>query len=230
MRHGSGLRSGLLRALRGAALALVLLPLLYLSAALAGSIIPANASWQEPEEGVTIFVETNGVHTWIVVPTVNAEMDWRPLVPIAHIRDQAPGRDHVGFGFGNREFYLNTPRWRDLTPGRAARALLGLGPALVHVYHQRAPVPSDTQRPIRITPEQYRRLTAFIVASFVRDAEGRTVPLIGSGYGDTDVFYEAHGRYNLFFTCNEWVGAALRTAGVRVGLWTPFTQSIMLRF
>ena len=68
-----------------------------------------------------------------------------------------------------------------------------------------------------------------IAGNFDVDATGRTMPLLGRGYGPADVFYEARGPYNAFFTCNEWTGEALRAAGVRMGIWTPFAQSIMLR-
>jgi uncharacterized protein (TIGR02117 family) len=209
---------------------LVLLPLLYLLGAVIGTVVPANWDWEEPPSGITIFVQTNGVHTWIAVPEVTPEMDWRPLVPADHIADPSLSEGYVAFGYGNREFYLNTPAWEDLTVGRALGAAFGNGPSLVHVYHERQPVPGKDQRPILVTPEQYLRLTAFLVASFDRTAEGRTIPLIGRGYGPSDVFYEARGGYNLYYTCNEWAGEALRTAGIRVGIWTPFTQSIMERF
>jgi uncharacterized protein (TIGR02117 family) len=217
--------------LGGKALAILAgLPILYLLAALLGSLIPANPGWQQPERGIRIFVETNDVHTWIVVPKVTADMDWRPIAPAAHVRDPAGAGDHVAIGYGNREFYLNTPAWSDLTVERALGAAFGSGPGLVHVYHERDPRPGRHHRPIILTREQYRRLTAFLLASFDRDANGRTIPLIGRGYGPLDVFYEARGGYNLFYTCNEWAGAALRNAGVRVGIWTPFSQSITARF
>jgi len=29
----------------------------------------------------------------------------------------------------------------------------------------------------------------------------------------------------MFYNCNEWTGAALRHAGVRMGLWTPLEQA-----
>jgi hypothetical protein len=56
------------------------------------------------------------------------------------------------------------------------------------------------------------------------------MPLLGRGYGPADVFYEARGPYNVFFTCNEWTGAALRAAGIRMGRWTPLSQSVTARF
>lgn len=209
--------------------AVVALPLLYLIAALVGGLIPANGSWHQPDEGVSVFVETNGVHIWIVVPTVTPEMDWRALVPARDLRSPEAAGNYVAIGYGNREFYLNTPAWKDLTVRRALGAALGTGPSLIHVYHERDPRPSENQRLILLTSDQYRRMAAFIAGSFDRTASGRTIPLIGRGYGRSDVFYEARGDYNLFYTCNQWAGEALRRAGVRMGIWTPFAQAITAR-
>lgn len=208
---------------------LVALPLLYLLAALVGGLIPANAGWEPPRQGVTIFVETNGVHTWIVMPAMRPEMDWRRLAPASDIGDPRRAGDHVAIGYGNRDFYLNTPAWKDLTLRRALGAAFGNGPSLLHVYHERGPAPSADRRPIVLSPAQYRRLAAVVASSFALGADGRTIALRGRGYGASDVFYEAKGSYNLFATCNEWSGAMLRAAGVRTGLWTPFAQSIMWR-
>jgi uncharacterized protein (TIGR02117 family) len=205
-------------------------PALYLVAALVGSLVPANASWREPPSGIEIFVRTNGVHTWIMVPTTTAEMDWRPLVPIGHIRDPRYAGNYLAFGYGNREFYLNTPRWEDLRLRTALTAAFGEGRSLMHVEHEWNPRADEDQRAFRISREQYRRLAAHILQSFERDRRGRTIPLLGRGYGPADAFYEARGPYNAFFTCNEWTGAALRAAGVRIGVWTPLSQSVMARF
>lgn len=209
---------------------LLALPLFYLVAAVIGGLIPANWGWQQPDHGIPIYVQTNGVHTWIAVPTVTPLMDWRPLMPANHIRAPELSGGYLAIGYGNREFYLNTPAWEDLTVERAVHAAVGNGPSLMHVYHERRPTPDEAQRPIVLSPDQYRRLVRFIEDSFDRNEKGRTIPLIGRGYGRTDVFYEARGGYNLYYTCNEWAGDALREAGVRVGIWTPFTQGIMWRF
>ena len=214
--------------IRGVA-ALAMLPLLYLAAAWMGGLIAANRNWQPPDHGILIFVETNGVHTWINVPAVSDGMDWRSIAPAAHLRDPARAGNYRAFGYGNREFYLNTPAWEDLTVRRALGAAFGNGPSLMHVYHARDPIAGPDRRPILLTPEQYRRLSRFILASFGRDGAGRSIPLIGRGYGEDDVFYEARGGYNLVYTCNQWTGAALRAAGVRMGLWTPFSRSVMMR-
>ena len=215
----------------GRGLAFILsLPLVYGLAALILGLVPANLSWREPDQGVDIFLRTNGVHTWIVVPKTNAIMDWRPYVPGEHLEDPRYGAaDHVAFGYGNREFYLNTPTWGDLSPRTAALALFGSGPSLLHVEHDHQPRPTDDTRPLTITPDQYRRLAAYIRARFELGPGGETRPLLGRGYNSWDMFYEARGGYSFVMTCNEWTGRALRHAGIRTGLWTPLAQSIMWR-
>jgi uncharacterized protein (TIGR02117 family) len=216
-------------ALRAAG-ALLAVPVLYFLAVLILGLIPANPGWREAKEGVTIFVRTNGVHTWIMVPKVTPEMDWRPLVPGAHLRDKSWGAgNHVALGYGNRTFYLETPTWGDLTMRNAFLAAFGQGRSLVHADHAHDPRPNEYQRPIILSRDEYRRLAGFLRAGFQLDAQGRTIPLIGRGYGASDMFYEAVGPYSAVYTCNQWTGRALRHAGVRMGLWTPLSQSIMWR-
>ena len=210
--------------------ALLALPLTYFLAALILGAIPANRGWTEPREGVTVFIRTNGVHTWIMVPKVTPEMDWRPLVPGAHLKDPRWGAaDHVAIGYGNRTFYLETPTWGDLTMKNAFLAAFGRGRSLVHADHDHRPVADEYQRALTLRREEYRRLVGYLKRSFELDAAGRTRPVLGRGYGPSDMFYEGVGPYSAVYTCNSWTGAALRHAGVRTGLWTPLSQSIMWR-
>jgi uncharacterized protein (TIGR02117 family) len=204
--------------------------LLYFLAAFVGGMLPANAGWHEPAEGVTMFVRTNGVHTWIMLPAVTPDMDWRPILPAAHLREPARAGNYLAFGYGNREFYLNTPRWADLRLGAALTAAFGEGRSLMHVEHELDPRPDDHQKAVRISRAQHRILVAHILASFDRGVSGEPIPIIGRGYGPADIFYEARGPYNALITCNEWTGAALRAAGVRMGRWTPLSQSVTARF
>ena len=209
---------------------LVGLPLLYVTAGLIGSLIPANSGWREAPQGVTIFVRTNGVHTWLMLPKVAEGVDWRPLADPLHIQNPryAYG-DYLAFGFGNRDFYLNTPTWGDLTVRTTLAAAFGRGPALMHVEHESDPRPTGYQSPITLPPQEYRKLAHHIRESFVLDSNGKPVPLLGRGYGPADVFYEARGSYNMGRTCNEWTGETLRAAGVKTGIWTPSSRSIMWR-
>jgi uncharacterized protein (TIGR02117 family) len=208
-------------------------PLAYLNAAAILGTVPANPGWEEPgdaEQAVTIFIRTNAVHTWIVMPKRTGAVDWRPFAPPEHLADRRYGASsHVGIGYGNREFYLNTPTWADLTLSRAIGAFSGGGRSLLHVEHVHDPRTETWQRPIRLRPREYAALAAAIVERFQRGADGRTIPVLGRGYGPADTFYEANGGYSFYLTCNEWTGRTLRRAGLRTGLWTPFSESIMWR-
>jgi uncharacterized protein (TIGR02117 family) len=208
---------------------LLAFPLLYFTAALLGGLIPANPGWTQAERGVTIFVRTNGVHTWLMVPSVAAGIDWRPLAPAHHIQDPRYAGNYLAVGYGNRDFYLNTPAWGDLSLRTALAAAFGRGPSLVHVEHERDPRPDEYQQSIVLAEAEYRRLAAHIRRSFQVDAAGGPIPLLGRGYGPADIFYEGRGRYDAYRTCNEWTGEGLRAAGVRTGIWTPLSQSIMWR-
>ena len=198
------------------------LVVLYLLAGLIGGAIPANRDWRPPAAGITVFVETNGVHTGFVVPKYADGVDWRPLARPEHLRDpRYAAYDHLAIGWGERAFYLGTPTWWDVKPATVLAAAIGSRDTLVHVDHVPRPVPSGDVRAITLTPDQYRRLAAHIAESVAPNA--RSVP----GYGDYDAFYEGTGRYSAVTTCNAWTGAGLRRAGVRTGAWTPLAATVM---
>ncbi len=201
---------------------------LYMMAGIAASLIPANGDWREPEDGVLIYVHDNGVHTGLVLPRENAFADWNDLVSDADLADPRYAADHLLFGWGDRQFYLETPTWGDLSLSTGIAALFGSDSTLVHVDHVRDPAAAHDMRPLRVSPEEYAAIAAAIRAQFALDAQGRSQPI--RGYGPGDVFYEAHGRYSPIRTCNEWTGSILRDAGVRIGQWTPFNFGVMRWF
>ena len=213
------------RVIRFVALA-ILIPLgLYLGSAVVLGHVASNGGWRQPritEPGVvTIYVQTNGVHTGIVVPAVSPGKDWRTRVPARDLPDPSRAGKWLAFGWGDRDFYLNTPRWQDIRAGPLFRALTGSTNTLVHVDHLDDFASDENWRPVRLRADEYRRLTEFIDATFA-DRVGVT-----HGYTTRDVFYTARGRYNAFTTCNVWTGNALRHSGVRTGIWTPFESDVM---
>lgn len=187
-----------------------------------GGAIPANRGWRQAPAGVRIWVESNGVHTGIVVPKVAGGIDWRPLLRAEHLRDpRYAGYDHASFGWGEAQFYLETPTWAEARVGTVAAAAFGSDATLVHVDHVPAPKPGRGTRPIMLSVAEYRRLAAFLRASIADPRAHRF------GYGAYDVFYAGRGHYSAVATCNAWTGDALRYAGVKVGAWTPFPITVM---
>ncbi|MGV3771240.1 MAG: TIGR02117 family protein [Sphingobium phenoxybenzoativorans] len=190
---------------------------------LAGSMIPANRGWTPPRSGVTIYVYTNGVHTGLVLPAVNPLHDWRGRIRASDLPDPRRAGSWLIFGWGQRDFYLNTPRWSDVRIGTALRAMIGSDRTLVHVDHIRRVWNGRDLRPILLTGYQYLRLTRLLESDFAPGAAIR-------GYAADDVFYPGRGRYNAVTTCNEWTGAKLRAIGVRIGVWTPTASGVMRWF
>ena len=135
-----------------------------------------------------------------------------------------PGRGftHVAVSWGEREVFLNTPTWWDLSPMTVLRIAGVGGEGLLHVAHYVRPAPSDDFRPVTLTPEQYRRLAAAIERSLPQGERVRY-----DGYGPADVFYDAPGHYTAANTCNQWTSDMLAAAGVRTGWWTPFAGGEM---
>ncbi|MCF2515832.1 TIGR02117 family protein [Sphingomonas sp. G124] len=206
------------------ALAVLAIPLLYLLAALIGGLIPVNASWQEPDDGITIYLANNGVHVDLVLPASTQGLDWRPLLPKSDFADVPADADWIAFGAGERRVYLETPTWGDLSFKTAAVALTG-GDRVMHVEWTRDP--TFAARAIRLTPEQYRRLWASIRAGFELDRNGRPIRIGHPGYGPRDAFYRGTGKANAVHTCNQWVASRLRLAGVKTPLWSPFVQGLV---
>ena len=203
-------------------IAILLAPVgLYFAAAGVLSHVPVNAGWREPADGVTIYLASNGVHTGIVVPVTAAGIDWRGRVRPSHLPNPASAGPWLLFGWGDRDFYLNTPTWADVRPGTALAALIGSGQTLVHVDHFDDFYADADMRPLRVTTEEYARLARFIENSFAES--GDVIP----GYGPGDVFYTGRGRYSALRTCNVWTGNALKAAGVRTAVWSPFPGGIM---
>ena len=212
--------------LRPLLLALAAVPMVYLLAALVGSLVPVNRSWTEPDEGVTIYLANNGLHSDIVMPAEAQGLDWTPLLP--KIDFAAPGTDAqwVAFGSGEERVYLETPRWQDITPGTIWSALTG-GRRVMHV--EWVSNPSYMDRAIRLRPEEYRRLWAAIRADFELN-DGRPRRVDHPGYGRSDAFYWATGKFNGLKTCNTWAAGRLRLAGVKASVWPPFVQGLVWRY
>jgi len=209
------------------ALAVLAIPLLYVLAALIGGLIPVNASWKEPDEGVIIYLANNGVHADLVLPANAQGLDWRHLVPKSDMASVPADAQWIAFGAGERRVYLETPTWGDLSIKTAAIALTG-GERVMHVEWVRDP--AYAARSIRLTPEQYRRLWAAIRVGFLLDADGKPVRIDHPGYGPSDAFYRGTGKANAIHTCNQWAASRLRLAGVKAPLWSPFVQGLVWRY
>lgn len=206
---------------------------LFFAAMVLGSIWGVNCDWRPPAptalnnaETITIYVSSNGFHTEFILPAQTAQHNWYALFPPEHVTRPPNIASHVIIGWGQSDFYLNTPNWSDADPVTMISASLGSDDTLMHVYHMGQPAITENTRPLRISAAQYRILVDNIIATL--GSETMREPI--KGYGARDVFYKATGRYSLINSCNEWTGQNLRQMGVRTGAWTPLAWSVMRWF
>ncbi|WP_108821035.1 TIGR02117 family protein [Dysgonomonas sp. Marseille-P4361] len=181
-----------------------------------------------PKE-IPIFIKTNGKHTDIVVPANNEIKHWSRDIPYENNVSQDTIYNYLAFGWGDKGFFIDMPTWDDLTFKLAFKAAFWLGTTAMHTTYYRDMVESEDCRKIMISKQQYEDLVFFISEKFERDSEGNFINIkTDATYGDTDAFYEAKGRYNLFYSCNTWANAALKACGQKHCLWTFFDDPIFL--
>ena len=195
-----------------------------------GSAIPRNRDWREPPPddpaAITIYVETNGVHTALVLPKYTAQKDWSETFPVGDLGNPARPYTHVSVSWGEKKVFLETPTWDDLSPLTALH-IAGLGgEGLLHVAHYVRPAATADIRPLRLSATQYtiivRQIEAMLSPGPIGEPRHRY-----PGYGTYDAFYDARGRYTAANTCNQWTSDTLAGAGVRTGTWTPFAGGVM---
>jgi uncharacterized protein (TIGR02117 family) len=218
--------------LKRLATAIGCLILLYLGFVLSG-FVPVNRGGDIPtaDDRVRLFVRSNEIHTDIVMPVHHERLgiDWRETFPPEHFWGDVRSANYVAVGWGDRGFFVETPRWSDLKLSTALYALFWPSEAVLHVEYLAEPVPGERMHEVYVSSDQYARLVEFMQASIgARDNRGAAVTATDVTYGTWDRFYVASSRYHAFNTCNQWTGRGLKRAGVPVGIWTPLKQQVLL--
>jgi uncharacterized protein (TIGR02117 family) len=209
------------------ALQVVLALLVFYALCVLVGLIPVNNGFQPAPEGIEIFIISNPVHADLVLPIRTSTIDWRDEFPSRCFAQNTDFATHVAIGWGDRGFFLETPTWSDLKVSTAAKALFWPSETCLHVAMTDARWLQDA-RSVRISEQQYAALVRYVRSSFALNAEGETVPIIGAAYAGNDAFFESHGTYHCFNTCNCWVARALRAAGVRTPWFAPLPKTVFL--
>jgi uncharacterized protein (TIGR02117 family) len=184
--------------------------------------LPVNRQWRNPAEGIEVFIYSDLVHSELSVPRVTGVVDWSHWFHRNDFEETTGREEYVDIGWGDREFFLNTPSWNEAKVSVVAGALLWPSGTVMHVSMRDKPARGKYNRRIVLTPEQYRELVTHIQDSFALG--DNALPQLISGYSfyGHDCFYEARGSYSALYTCNNWTGDALKKSGVRTGWWTPY--------
>ena len=196
-------------------LILLLIPVLYLTSALILTYIPVSK--HSADGNKSIFISTNGVHLDIIIK----KEDLSPTLQAGLVhKDQ-----YLSFGWGDKDFYLNTPTWGDLTVKTAIKAMLLKSSTLMHVT--RYSKQNSKWLKVRLTQQQLATVNDYLTSSFKHDGNNKFYNLKNKGYGYNDDFYEANGSYSCLNTCNSWVNRGIKQAGLKACLWTPFDFGVL---
>ena len=187
--------------------------------------IPVNRAYESPDEGIEIFIISNGVHAEFAIPVESTVINWKEIFPD---KDYQTLYSYILFGLGDRGFYMNVPTWDDLTFGVAIKAILIPTSTIMHVdYFIRKPLVGNYSKRLLLTDDQYKTLVTYIRNSFTPDENGNCIVIPNSGYYKTDNFYEAKGSYHLFNTCNDWTNTGLKKMGIKTAAWAPFQGGVL---
>ena len=186
-------------------------PILYLIIAYVLTLITVNKTPESPLDNQTIYLSSNGIHLDIVIHKNNLIPELSKGLAIAK------EYDYIAFGWGDKDFYLNTPTWKDLSLKTAFKAMFLPSETLMHVTQYKHQ--SKKWTTVHLTNKELEQLNKIINQSF-----GQTKSILpNSGYGINDTFYKAIGSYSILKTCNTWVNDVLKKSGLKACLWTPFS-------
>lgn len=198
---------------------LLLIPIVYLIFSLILSGITIDRKVKCQALNASVFLSTNGVHLDIIIP--KQHLDHQLLLGI---KNETP-YDYFAFGWGDENFYINTPTWEDLTLNNAFKALFLKSSTLMHVTRFKNKQSNWVE--VKISKSELENLNAYISNSFKKDENNMIILLQNKGYTLTDDFYRAKGSYSCFKTCNSWVNTGFKKSGLKSCLWTPFDFTLI---
>lgn len=211
-------------------LALLIFVVSYVFLVFAIPYIPVNSNVKNTAEEISIYIKTNGVHTDIVVPIKTEIKDWSEKIKFSQIKSQDATMQFIGFGWGDKGFYLNTPEWSDLKFSTAFVAAFGIGSSAMHATFYKQINENKSCVKIKISKEEYQKLIVYIEDNFKLHVNGNPIWIDATTYGVNDSFYEAKGAYTLFYTCNTWANNGLKAINQKAALWTATDRGIFQHY
>jgi uncharacterized protein (TIGR02117 family) len=191
-------------------------------------LIPVNNDFEPDPDGIEVRFSSGAIHADIILPIATESIDWREHIPAESFAGDTSQAVLIAIGRGDKEFLIETPTasdWRLLT---TLKALFWPSEACLQVSLTTAESLPDSAKTVRLSVAQYEQLVEFINQSFRHDKEGRKLPIPSATAGPNKAFFEAHGTYHGFNTCNCWVGRAMQASGIQTGWFTPLPKTMFL--
>jgi uncharacterized protein (TIGR02117 family) len=210
-------------------LLLIVMPMAYLAAMVAGAVIPgeitADKPGASPDRVVQIYLLSGLLHADIAIPVNTDVLRQFDFLNQSGIQLNREGLRYLVFGWGSEAFYTTAGTYGDITTSATFTAITG-DRSVMHVVSFGEIRKNSSVIPVKVTTQGLSRLLSFLRQSFADGDDQKPEWMSGKSHGYGDVFYRGRGGFSIFYPCNAWTGAALRVAGVPLGIWTPTTQSL----
>lgn len=160
------------------------------------------------ESGATsyIYVINLGWHTGIAISALDLDPK---LAPLIEEDQQSPWLE---FGWGDRDFYLSS----GYSYWLAFRAAFFSTASALQIARFSQPPRLFFQDSlvirVQISRSGSQALSTKILETLLLDSNGRAKRIAPSLYGSGG-FYNATGKFSLFYTCNSWAAEMLHAAG-----------------
>ncbi len=194
----------------------------YLIAALILSKATCKRKVLESNVTKSIYLNTNGVHLDVILSTQDmSDTLSKGIVGLENSK-------YIAFGWGDENFYLNTPTGTDLSFTDSFKTLFLKSPSLIHITRLNT-IKKDWIE-IKVNTTELQKLNNYIFSNFKLNEFENKVLLKGKGYSSNDDFYKAIGSYSCINTCNTWINRGFKKAGLTSCYWTPFDFGLLNKY
>lgn len=143
-----------------------------------------------------VYLYDNGMHIDIVIPENDR---------------------YTAYGWGSKIFFMEVPKWKDLTYTVGFKALFTEPASCMRVTEYT--YKDSNWKTVKLTNKQFIQLKDEIENKFEHDAFGNRCKV-------RDNFYEAKGSYYFLNTCNTWVNQTFKKCGLKAKLFTLTSESL----
>lgn len=193
------------------------------------------------ENEVEIYVTSNGFHTDIVIPIQQEsekEANFFKMLSqdsvLNSYLEKTSSYKWLSVGWGDKGFYNESYNGNFPSFSACLNAALLPSETLMHVDFYRNKLKEGKNcKKIKLKKEEYQKLMQHIESSFrtvsgtTKDKEIKFVRLPQKGYSESDYFFEANGKYHLFYTCNSWTNEGLKESNQKTAIFAPLAQTIL---
>lgn len=202
----------------------IALPVLFYAASLLGGVVPGHRVDLPQGADQYVGLVRGPIHYDLLLPMTPQIRARYGFAQAAGVPLDNPDVEWLIVGWGAREFYTSTAALSDIRFSALWNGVTG-DTSVMHLDVAGNLRGVDAIDFLPLSGVQMTALLAAVDATFQRDQAGRPIAL-GARFSDHDAFFEARGRFSIFYTCNAWIGSTLRAAGVPFGVWTPTPQAV----